>query len=117
MDAGRVDEYDLRLGPRDHALYGGAVGLRLVRDDSDRLPDQGVEQRGFSRVGPSHERNKTGPEATTHAPPLEICQCGPGRRADRRWPALRRGCRRGPPPPRPWARAPATRSPGRPRWW
>ena len=109
VDPGCIDEHDLRFGPRDHALYGGAGGLRFVRHDGHLLPHQGVQQRRLSRVGPPHQRNETGPEPTIHAPPLEICRCEPGPRADRRWPALPRGCLCDPPPPRPWARVPATR--------
>ena len=52
VDAGCVDEYDLRLVRGEDALNGGAGGLRLVGDDRDFFPDERIEQRGFPGVRP-----------------------------------------------------------------
>ena len=51
VDAGRVEEEDLRVGLGDDAEDLVARGLRLGRDDGEFLPQQPVEQRGFARVG------------------------------------------------------------------
>ena len=59
VNARRIDEHDLRFGRRDHALNGGAGGLRLVRHDRDLLPHQRVQQRRFAGVGPADDRDES----------------------------------------------------------
>ena len=60
VDAGRVDEHDLGVGPGEHAHDAGAGGLRLVRDDGHLRAEDLVEQRGLAHVGPAHERHEAG---------------------------------------------------------
>ena len=45
VDARRVEEDNLRLGPRQNAEDAVARRLRLVTHDGDLLPNQAVDQR------------------------------------------------------------------------
>jgi len=49
-DAGRIDQYDLRVAHLRHAAHGKARRLHLVRDDRYLGPDKAVGQRGLARI-------------------------------------------------------------------
>ena len=66
VDARRVDEDDLRLGPVQHAADLVAGRLRLVRDDRDLLAEDLVEQRRLAHVGAADEGHEPGAEALGH---------------------------------------------------
>ena len=55
----RIDEYDLRFRHGHHALNRRPGGLRFVRPDGHFLPHQGIQQRGFPRIGAPHQRHET----------------------------------------------------------
>jgi hypothetical protein len=59
----RVDEHELRLRQVLDADDPMSGGLRLVGDDGEFLPDEVVEQRGLTRVGPPDQRDEPGPHA------------------------------------------------------
>ena len=60
LEAGRVDEHELRLVHRAHAGDAVARRLRLVGRDADLLAHEGVQQRGLAHVGAADD----GDEAT-----------------------------------------------------
>jgi hypothetical protein len=64
VNAGSIDEDDLRFGQSDHALDGRPCGLRLIGDDGNLLADEGVQQSGLSGVGPADDGDE---------PRLELC--------------------------------------------
>ena len=67
VHARRIDQHDLRgrvawlsLGVLlqryfEHAVDAGARRLRFVCDDSQLLPEEGIEQRGLAGVGPADD--------------------------------------------------------------
>ena len=57
VDAGRVDQRELRVRPAGDAEDALAGGLGLVGDDRDLFADEGVDQRGLAGVGPAHDRD------------------------------------------------------------
>ena len=65
VDAGRVDEHDLRVGAVEHAPHLGPRRLGLVRHDADLAAEDGVEQRRLAHVGSPHERDEAGPHDET----------------------------------------------------
>ena len=60
VQAGRVDEDELRVARGEHAPHGVARGLRVEADDRDRLAQQRIEQRALADVGPADERDAAG---------------------------------------------------------
>ena len=63
VQAGRVDEDDLRILAVHQAADGVAGGLGLVSRDGDLLPHQRVGQGGLAGVGAADERHEAGAEA------------------------------------------------------
>ena len=57
VDAGRVDEDDLRLGQRPDADDAVPRRLRLRRDDRDLRADERVQQRRLADVRPADDRD------------------------------------------------------------
>ena len=55
VDARRVDEHDLGVGPVEHAHDAVPRRLRLVGDDRHLLAEDAVEQRRLADVGPPRE--------------------------------------------------------------
>lgn len=51
VNSGRIDKNDLAAFLGNDALYAVACGLRPMRDDGDFLPNETIEQCGFSRIG------------------------------------------------------------------
>ena len=80
VEARRVDEDDLPVGAVEHAEDAAPRRLRLVGDDGDLRPDEGVDERRLPRVRPSRDRD--GPGAAAHATPT-------GRITFTRWTRLR----------------------------
>ena len=97
VNAGRVDEDDLRSGQRDHALDRRPGGLRLIGHDGHFLPHEGVQQRGFAGVGTPHQRYESGLEISFMGYRLRFTEPHLLHAAIRRWPALRCARRRGRP--------------------
>ena len=60
LEAGRVDEHELRIGRGDDAGHAMARGLGLARGDADLLSDQPVEQRGLADVRAADDRHEAG---------------------------------------------------------
>jgi hypothetical protein len=58
-DAGRIDEYDLRLVLDRDAPHEAARRLHLGRDDRHLRADQRVEQRRFAGIRSADERDET----------------------------------------------------------
>ena len=50
VDTRGVNEVDLRIVLRPHALDGGAGCLGLVRDNRDLLADERIEEGGLARI-------------------------------------------------------------------
>ena len=65
VEPGRVGEHDLHAvgGPDRTDVTPG--GLRLVRDDRDLLPNQGVHERGLAHVGSPNHGDDSGAVAAT----------------------------------------------------
>src|SRR5690606_36021095 len=59
LEAGGVDEDELVLVARQHAVDAVAGRLRLARNDGQLRPDQGVAQGGFAHVGAAHDGDET----------------------------------------------------------
>ena len=59
VNAGGIQEDDLRLGPGEHAHDAAARGLRARGGDGDLLAHQRVHQRGLAHVRPSQNRHKS----------------------------------------------------------
>ena len=57
MNAWRINEDDLRIITIDYSVYSMAGRLRFVRNSSDLLANQTVEQCRFTGVRPADERN------------------------------------------------------------
>src|SRR5262249_40122233 len=68
VDAGGVDEDDLRLGTVEHAAHLRAGRLWLVRHDRDLRPEHRVQQCGLSDIRAADE----GAEARPHEALLEM---------------------------------------------
>jgi hypothetical protein len=62
VQAGRVDDDELRGGPVQDSADRVPRGLRAARRDRDLLPDQRVGQRRLAGVGPPDEAGEPGPE-------------------------------------------------------
>ncbi|MCY1547431.1 hypothetical protein D9M68_834940 [compost metagenome] len=62
LEPGRVDEDELLVLARQHAMNAVARGLRLARHDGNLGADQGVGQRGLAHVGTAHDGNEAGTE-------------------------------------------------------
>jgi len=62
VDAGCVDQDDLGVFAIEDALNAIAGGLGFGRDDGDFLADEGVDERGFARVGAAYDCDETGLE-------------------------------------------------------
>ena len=60
VDAGRIDQDDLRVVAIHDALDAIARGLRLGRNDRDLAADERVHQRGFAGVGTADDCDETG---------------------------------------------------------
>ena len=60
MQARRIDQHQLRLGPIDHAQNPVAGGLRLGGDDGHLAPHQGIDQGGFADIGPADDGHMPG---------------------------------------------------------
>ena len=58
VDAGRVHEHGLGVRPVEHPLDPVARRLGLVRDDGDLVPEDAVEERRLSHVGPPDEAHE-----------------------------------------------------------
>ena len=76
VDARRVDEHDLGVGPVEHPPDLGAGRLRLVRDDGHLGAEDAVEQRGLAHVGAADEGDEAA--IASAAPP-----CSAGTRVER----------------------------------
>ena len=63
VDAGRVDEHDLHVRPREHPSYLRPRRLRFVGDDRDLRAENVVEQRRLPDVGPPDQRHEPRSEA------------------------------------------------------
>lgn len=63
VQAGRVDEDDLRVLAVDQAADGVAGGLGLVSRDGDLLPHQRVGQGGLASIGAADKGHEAGAEA------------------------------------------------------
>jgi hypothetical protein len=65
MYAGRIDQHNLAtvfsfaLGNMHYTLDAAARRLRLRRYDRKFLADEGIEQRGFSSVGPAKDADES----------------------------------------------------------
>ena len=62
VDAGRVEEHDLRGVGRAHAAYLRARRLRPVRDDRHLVADEAVHERRLPDVRPADHRDESRPE-------------------------------------------------------
>ena len=60
VQAGGVEEGDLRPGPVAHPQDAGAGGLRARGDDGDVLAQDAVEQRRLADVGPADDGHRPG---------------------------------------------------------
>ena len=60
MNAGRIDQDDLRVFAVQNSLDAIAGGLRLRRNDGDFAADQRVYERGFARVGAADDGDESG---------------------------------------------------------
>ena len=60
VDAGRVDENDLRVVAIQDALNAIARGLRLGRNDGDFAADERIDERGFAGVGAADNGDESG---------------------------------------------------------
>ena len=58
VHAGRIDEQDLRAGPRGDAEDAMAGGLRLGADDADAEADERVLQGRLADVRPPQQRDE-----------------------------------------------------------
>ena len=72
VQAGCVNEDDLRILAVHQAADGVAGGFRLVSRDGDLLPDQGVGQGGLAGVGAADEGHEAGAEALRRVGVLRI---------------------------------------------
>ena len=57
VEARGVQQHKLGVAPVDNGGDAVAGGLRLVRDDGDLLPHQGIGEGGLARVGPAADGN------------------------------------------------------------
>ena len=57
LEAGRVDEDELRIRIRDDPQNPVARRLRLLRGDADFLPDERVHERRLAHARPAHDRD------------------------------------------------------------
>src|SRR5690606_10930834 len=64
VQAGRVDEHDLRVRTVHDAADRVPRGLGTRRRDGDLLPDQGVGQGGLARVRPADQRGEPAAHAS-----------------------------------------------------
>jgi hypothetical protein len=73
MDAGRVYQDDLSVFAIQDALDAVAGGLGFGGDDGDFLADEGIDERGFARVGAAYDCDETGFEGhgSANCTPLE----------------------------------------------
>ena len=60
VDAGRIDQDDLRVFAIQDSLNAVARGLRLGRNDGDFAADELVDQRRFARVGAAYYGDESG---------------------------------------------------------
>jgi len=58
LEAGGVDEDELRITLGADAGDAMACGLRLVGGDAHLLADQRIEQRGLAHIGPPDDRHQ-----------------------------------------------------------
>src|SRR5690606_5469529 len=62
LEARRVDEHELLVLPRQHAMDAMPRGLRFARHDGDLRADQGVGERRLADIGTADHGNEAGPE-------------------------------------------------------
>jgi len=60
VDAGRIDQHDLRVVAIQNSLDAVAGSLRLGRDDGDLASNKSIDERGFAGVGATDDRDETG---------------------------------------------------------
>jgi hypothetical protein len=60
LETGGINEDELLVFARQHAMDAMARGLRLARHDGDLGTDQGVGQRGLAHIGAANDGNKAG---------------------------------------------------------
>src|SRR5271169_1380122 len=86
VEARGVHEHDLALGVRPHAEEPPPGRLRLVRDDRDLRPDEGVHQRGLPGIRTPDDGHRSGsPEPRAHASAFFPCFAGSSYRTRTRW--------------------------------
>jgi hypothetical protein len=74
LEAGRIDEDELRIVGGEDAVDAMARGLRLFRGDADLGADQAVGQRGLADVGPADDSQVAGAKAIAHLPILAMAR-------------------------------------------
>ncbi len=67
VNAGRVEQHELRVGRRAHPADLGARRLRTIGHDGDLLPDDPVHQRGLPDVGSPDQRHEPRAKGLAHA--------------------------------------------------
>src|SRR3974390_1345275 len=70
LEAGGVNEHELRLGPGENAPYRVARRLRPPGGDAHLRAHQPVQQRGLADVGPANDRDCTATKRQGPTPPV-----------------------------------------------